>query len=140
MLPNTFTFTAVSPDGFYLKTELERLQITTEDGDIEVLPGHDSLLSTLSYSKAKAWTSKTEAKELILRQGMVAVNRDTNTVRVMAFSCDYTADISLQTLEEYYKQLETELAKGDLSPSQFQYLQEQSASLKQMMEVSKPKA
>ncbi len=138
MPPETFNFTATSPEGFFLQTTLARLDIATEDGQLQILPGHDTLISVIDYSKAHAWVTENDAKELVVRHGLLSVDRQTNQVRLMAFSIDYTQDLEIKTLEEYYSSITQALETGNLNTLQIQYLEEQGASMKKLMEVSKP--
>ncbi len=133
-LPDVQRLHIQTPDGTVFDGVCESLLITTEAGQIEILPGHTSLLSRVLFSMAHAYLPDGMEKIFAVRHGLLYVDNDTNSITLNAFSCDLKENIRHESLSEYHREILEQLKNGNLTPLQVKFLHNQSESIKAMVE------
>lgn len=132
--PKKINLKIVSPEKIAYQGEADLLHVTTEMGEIEIYPGHVSLVSTISFGRALVKNGNIDT-EFIIRHGVVSCNQDTSEVRLEAFACEKAEEIKHESIREYRVFIQEQLKRDDLTEFQTQFLTEQSASLEEMINV-----
>lgn len=111
------------------------VRLQTDDGEIEILPGHTNLVSSITHALTRVTLEDGSEKLFAMRLGLVFVNNLTEEVTINVFECDFIENIEHESLLEYHKDILEQLQKGDLTPMQVRFLENQSESLAEMVEI-----
>ena len=138
-MTNTFSLTVRTPEAQVLQIDNARgLKVRTEGGQVEILPGHATMVGTILFSKMIVMTEDSE-QEYIVQRGMLFVSQEDKSVQVLAYQCKLLQDIEYKSAKEYLEFVEKKLAEGgDLNDFQLQYLEnEKIAMVQQVKELEK---
>lgn len=134
---DNFHLKILTPEKTCFDDKCISLKIQTDDGQIEVLPKHTSLVSSITNSLSTVKLMDGAEKVFSMRLGLLFVNNANDEVLVNVFDCDFVENIQHENLLEYHSKILEDLKKGDLSPLQIRFLENQSESVKQMVEIHK---
>ena len=129
-----FTLTIQTPESSVFEGEITSVQLKTEQGNMEVFPGHAPLQGTISFSRTVVKQADKE-ETYLLRQGMIFVDHLENTVRILAYAANKASEIDTKTAQEYLDMIKESLAKKeDLNKYQIQFLEESRIAVEESLE------
>jgi len=105
-----FTLTVVSPEKKILGGEFSSLTVTTNSGEITILPNHAPLFATLKPGQAIAVNSA-GATHLAITGGFISVHK--NQVQLLVDFAIKSEEIDQNIVEQAKKRAEEILALGD---------------------------
>jgi F0F1-type ATP synthase epsilon subunit len=130
---NTFDLLIQTPDHEAYHGPAEVVTLASDSGEMQILPGHASLLGTITYTPLRVKNGAT-TMDFVLRQGFVFVDQLANTVRVLGLSCVKTDEINEMTAKEYYEFVMSKLDKPEeLNAYQLKHLEGQKLSLERQL-------
>ena len=130
---NTFDLLIQTPDHEAYHGPAEVVTLASDSGEMQILPGHASLLGTITYTPLRVKNGAT-TMDFVLRQGFVFVDQVANTVRVLGLSCEKTDEINEMTAKEYYDFVMSKLDKPEeLNAYQLKHLEGQKLSLERQL-------
>jgi F0F1-type ATP synthase epsilon subunit len=118
----TFKLIIRTPDRELFNDSIVSVSLDTEQGRIQVLPGHADLMTTLEFSRMRV-DMEGRSIQFVARSGIFSFDHSKNSAELLALYCEEESEVNLQNAAEYLEFLRTELAKGDLSDYQVLYLQ-----------------
>ena len=107
---NTFNLSVVSPEKKILEGEFNFLIVTTNAGEITVLPNHAPLFATLKPGQAIAQNS-TGATHLAITGGFISVHQ--NKVQLLVDFAIKSEEIDKNIVEQAKRRAEETIANGD---------------------------
>jgi F0F1-type ATP synthase epsilon subunit len=129
----TFDLLIQTPDHEAYHGPAEVVTLASDSGEMQILPGHASLLGTITYTPLRVKNGAT-TMDFVLRQGFVFVDQLANTVRVLGLSCVKTDEINEMTAKEYYEFVMSKLDKPEeLNAYQLKHLEGQKLSLERQL-------
>lgn len=135
MLTESFTLTITSPLGKAYSGQAICLTLQSDDGEIQILPGHTGLLSTFTASRLEIFEQQ-KRQEFILHQGLIKVSQDGTKVEIAAMAAEPVESVRIESLEEYIKFVEKSMENREsLSGFQIRYLEDSLESNKKMIEI-----
>jgi F-type H+-transporting ATPase subunit epsilon len=99
----------------YENDAVDALIVPTTDGEIEILPQHINLVSTLNLGKLVIKSGKA-ATEIILNGGMIRVNND--DILVLADEANLTSELVQEEIAAAIAAAEQKIATSELEPSE----------------------
>lgn len=124
-----------TPLGTVYKSEIDQVTLSTETGEMQILPGHASLLGSLRFTPVTISNGEHEDR-FLLRQGFVLIDNQKDEVKIFALAADKTESVDHKTLAEYLEFVLSKLENPEeLNHYQVHFLNQQKASLEQMVEV-----
>ena len=141
MHEDTFHLLIQTPEATLYNGEASRLSLGTETGEIEILPRHAHLVSTVTFALPKVTVGNKEGHNtehmFAIRHGSVYFDTEKNHCRVLAFWGQKREEIVHETIAEYLKFVEEKLANHEsLNSFQIKYLTDQKESLDEMISVT----
>lgn len=129
-----FKLSIETPEGTVLNQEVESITLNAEDGQIQVLAKHISFMTSIKYSRVSILIDDENSETLLCRNAVFTFNNDTNEGKLIAEYCKFETEVSTESITDYLKFLEEQLAKGnDLSQFQLVYLENEKFAVKKMM-------
>ncbi|HVM91117.1 MAG TPA: F0F1 ATP synthase subunit epsilon [Verrucomicrobiae bacterium] len=129
----TFDLLIQTPDHEAYKGPADLVTVSSDTGELQILPEHASLLGTITYSPLRVKSGNTTT-EFVLRQGFVFVDREKNSVHVLGMSCEKTEEMNEITAKEYYEFVMSMLDKPEqLNAYQLKHLEGQKLSLERQL-------
>ncbi len=127
-----------SPTRTWFDGPADSVHLSTDLGEMEVFPGHVSLLGTVTVSKVRVRVGDHE-DEFLVRRGFIAVEGGAgDTVRVTASHCERRADMDLASIKDYREFILGLLAKReDLSQYQIGFLEDEHGAIEKLMTIEK---
>lgn len=132
-----FNFSVRTPDAEILKTAVNSVKISTEEmGPMVVYRGHASLTGSVRMSRLFVRTDSGE-HEYLVRNGVLFVSFESNSTKLLCYSCQEMKDIEYRTAKEYLEYIEQKLKAGaNLGDIQLRFLKnEKIAMVEQMREI-----
>ena len=124
-----------TPEKRYYFGPADSVFLQTGTGEMEVFAGHAPLVGTIGFSRVLVRAAESE-HDFLVRQGLVFMDPDNNTLNVLAYFVEKYADADSKTIKEYMEFILEKLRKReDLNKYQLRYLEEQKLSTQKMMEV-----
>lgn len=118
---NTFNLSILAPERILLQDEaVESLIITTAEGEIEVLPGHADMVSTLETGRFVYRTSKGNVIGVI-SSGFL--NVENGLVKVIAETIELAGEIDLNRAKEAQIKAQKMLTEASLDEHAFKKYQ-----------------
>lgn len=134
-MANKFKLSIETPDGSVLNQEVESIMLNTEDGQIQVLAKHTSFMTSVKYSRISILIDEENSETMLCRNAVFTFNNETNEGKLIAEYCKFETEVSSESITDYLKFLEEQLAKGgDLSQFQLVYLENEKFAVQKMME------
>ena len=131
---NTFELLIQTPDHEAYRGPADTVTLSTDTGELQIMPQHASLLGTITYTKVRV-KSGNMTTEFMLRQGFVFVDQEKNSVHVLGLSCEKTDEVNEITAKEYLQFILTKLDKPEeLNAYQLKHLEGQKMSLEKQLE------
>ena len=126
-----------TPSQTWFHGPADLVHLSTDLGEMEILPGHATLVGTASVSEVVIKNGD-HHEDYLLRLGSVSVEPDGETVRILAQVCEKRAEMNAASLREYIDFVESMLgAPGKLSEYQVKFLGEQKASVEKTLQLIK---
>lgn len=129
-----FKLTIRTPYEEIFNGEVKSLYISTEDGDMQAFENHASVTASLAFSPIIV-EKESKEENYIARNGIFLFDNDNNEALILTASCEKKSEVSYQTVAEYAKFIEQQLAEGkDLSDFQILYLKNEKVAVEEQME------
>ncbi|MCK9361010.1 F0F1 ATP synthase subunit epsilon [Patescibacteria group bacterium] len=122
-----------TPEREAYKGDADILTLSNDTGEMQVFPGHASMLGSITYSAVKVDHAQHE-EAFVLRQGFVFVDQEKNEVKVLGLSCEKTADLDMVSAKEYLDFILSKLDKPDeLNEYQLKFLEGQKLAVEKQL-------
>ncbi len=95
--------------------------VPTLSGIIQILPGHQNLVSILDVGKMTIRSSVEDARTIVLSGGFIDVFRD--KITVLADHADLPENLVAEEISEAIKLAEERMAKSELEPAELVQLE-----------------
>ncbi len=133
-MAKNFKLTIQTPEGTILSKDVTSITLHPEDGQIQVLAKHTSFITSINHSKVRIEVDGVESDTLLCRNAVFTFNNVPNEGTLIAEYCKFETEVSTESITEYLKFLEEQLAKGnDLSQFQLVYLENERFAVKKMI-------
>ena len=124
-----------TPEGEVVDREAESVYLTTETGDMMILPGHAAFSGTITYSPI-IFRDHEHEEEYISRRGVVFYSNVRNECHILCQQAELKDRVDYDGLKVYLKLVEEHISKGDgLSDIHMRFLQDQKLALVQEIEA-----
>ena len=135
---NTFSLQIRSPEKLVFDRDVASLLLVTENGMIEVLPHHASMLSTIQFTHAKI-RFEDKIDTILLRKGILFIDNTKNEVKILVSLAEMESEMSTISAKEYLTYVMEQLEKGEsMSEFHLDFLQEEKLVIeKQLQETEK---
>lgn len=128
-----------TPDQTLSFTDVESINLVTEDGPLVVFAKHASITAKVSFSIVKVKHGNME-EGFMVRNGLLFINNDQNSVTLLAYTLDKVTEISVETIEAYLDRVKDQLASDAvLLPIQYRYLENERLTLIQQLTILRKK-
>lgn len=129
----SFKLLIQTPEREIYKGDADVLTLSNDTGEMQVFPGHASMLGSITYSAVKVDSAKHE-EAFVLRQGFVFVDQDKNEVKVLGLSCEKTSELDLVSAKEYLAFVLAKLDKPEeLNEYQLTFLEGQKLAVERQL-------
>lgn len=137
-MKKSFRLVVRTPEKEVVNREVHSVTLNTEEGRMTVLPGHAALSGSILFSRLEVKGEGFE-DDYLVRRGLLFVNLASSQTTIMAYSCDKTDEVKIETVREYMAFLEEQLKKGPTSLSSFQlkYLEGEKLAVSKHLEAAK---
>ena len=124
-----------TPEHEVVDREVESVYLTTETGDLMLLPEHAAFSGSITYSPV-IFRDHEHEEEYITRRGVVFFSNINNECHILCQQAELKDRIDYDGLKIYLKLVEEHIAKGDgLSDIHMRFLQDQKLALVQEIEA-----
>jgi len=124
-----------TPEEELVNKEVESLYLTTEAGDLMLLPEHSSLSATLTYSPVILRDGQT-MEEYLCYSGVLFFSNKDNEATILVQRADLKDRVDYDGLKAYLKLVQERIAEGkDLSGIHMRYLEGERVALVQGIEA-----
>lgn len=128
-MQNTLKLILRTPEAQLVNKEVESVYLTTETGDMMILPGHSAFSGSITYSQITLKDGQTQ-DDYVAYSGVVFFSNTNNTCRILAQRADLKDQIDYDGLKAYLKLVQERIEKGqDLSDLHIRYLEEERVAL-----------
>lgn len=128
-----FKLTIRTPQEDIYEGHAKSLTLASEDGEMQILDDHASLTATVNFTPVIVEEENGE-QHYLGRNGIFLFNNEENSALLLINYCEKKSEISMQTVEEYAKFIEEQLAAGkDLSDFQVLYLKNERVAVEEQM-------
>lgn len=132
-----FKLTIRTPYEEVYKNDVNSVYLAAEDGDMQIFEHHASVTASIAFSPIVIEEDGSE-ENFMARNGIFLFDNDKNEALILVTSCEKKSEISYQTVEQYAKFIDEQLAAGkDLSDFQILYLKNEKVAVEQQMEEIK---
>jgi F0F1-type ATP synthase epsilon subunit len=133
------TVTIRNPDQSFTFEQVESVSVVTSKGPLIIYSKHASLTGTIAFSILRVKHGST-IESLMVRNGLLFINNDQNSVVILASTIELLAEVSMETIESYLAKVKEQLENGqDLLPIQFKYLENERLTLIEQLTVLRKK-
>lgn len=127
----------VTPSQTWFNGPADLVHLSTDLGEMEILPGHATLVGTMSVSEVVVKVAD-HHEDFLMRLGSVSVAEDGVTVKILAQVCEKRAEMDATSLRDYIDYVEKMLGSEEgLSEYQVKFLGEQKASVEKTLQLIK---
>lgn len=131
-----FKLTIRTPQEDIYTGQAASLTLASEDGEMQILEDHASITASLNFTPIIVVEESGNEEHYLARNGIFLFNNEENSGILLVNYCEKTSEISMQTIEEYSKFLDEQLAQGkDLSQFQVLYLKNEKVAVEEQMET-----
>ena len=128
-----------TPEAELVNREVESVYLTTETGDLMLLPGHSAFSGSITYSPIRLRDGQTQ-EEYLSYSGVVFFSNTNNECRILVQRADLKDKVDYDGLKAYLKLVQERLEKGqDLSDIHMRYLEGERVALVEGIEASEGK-
>ncbi len=139
-MQSQFKFILRTPDGELVNQEVDSVYLTTEVGDIMLLPNHASLSATVTYSPVIV-SNVTMREEYVAYRGVLSFSNPKNEALLLVQRADFKDKVDYDGLKTYLKLVQDYLESGkDLSEIHMRFLEGEKIALVQELESEGKKA
>lgn len=132
-MQKTFELQIVSPKGMTFQGTGECVTLETEQGLIQIKPGHADFLGTIDFTNIRVDMGDLQ-EHLVGRKGIVHVTNSLQRVDIILSYASHIKHVSFETMEAHLQRIDALLAKGeDLSDFHITFLNEEKVALEQMV-------
>jgi len=119
---STFNLSILAPERILIKNEaVNSLIITTAEGEIEVLPGHADMISTLETGRFVYQAGKGQKTIGVISTGFI--NVESGNVKVIAETIELAGEINLNRAKQAQEKAEKMLSEAGLDEHSFKKYQ-----------------
>ena len=134
-----FKFIIRTPEEEVVNREVESVYLTTETGDMMLLPEHAAFSGSITYSPIILKDGMHE-EEFVSRRGVVFFSNVKNECQVLCQQAELKDRVDYDGLQVYLALVEAHIAKGDgLSDIHMRFLRDQKLALVQEIEAKEVK-
>ncbi len=124
-----------TPEAELVNKEVESVYMTTEAGDLMLLPGHSAFSASISYSPVILRDGQTEETYLSYG-GVVFFSNTKNECHILAQRADLKEKVDYDGLKSYLKLVQERIENGeDLSDIHMRYLEGERVALVEGIEA-----
>lgn len=124
-----------TPEEEVIDREVESVYLTTETGDMMLLPEHAAFSGSITYSPI-ILRDQTHEEEYISRRGVVFFSNIKNECHILCQQAELKDRVDYDGLQVYLALVEEHIAKGDgLSDIHMRFLHDQKLALVQEIEA-----
>ncbi len=138
-MSNTFDLVIKTPEKEVLSMKAESLYISTEVGDMMLLPEHAAFSGVVSFSPLHIKNGDHE-ENYIVQRGLLFFSNVHNKASLLCYRCDKRSEIDYNGLKDYLKFIEEKLSEGNLeglSEYHYKFLENEKVALVQELEFFK---
>lgn len=133
-MQNKFNLILRTPAEELVNREVESVYLTTEEGDLMLMPGHSALAGSISYSKIVLKDGGHEETYLAY-SGIVFFSNDRNEAHVLVQRATLKDKVDYDGLKTYLKLVQERIENGqDLSDLHIRFLEGERVALVQGLE------
>ena len=134
-MQNKFRVILRIPEAKLVDREVESIYLTTETGDMMLLPEHSALAASITYSKI-ILKDGTHLEEYLAYSGFVFFSNVNNEARILVQRATLKDKVDYDGLKAYLKLVQERLENGqDLSDLHMRYLEGERVALVQGLEA-----
>lgn len=131
---NKFRVILRTPEAELVNREVESVYLTTETGDMMLLPGHAAFSASLTYSPIVIKDDGIE-EDYLAYNGLIFFSNNNNELHILVQRADLKERIDYEGLKTYLKLVQDYIANGkDLSDIHMRYLEDERVALVQGIE------
>ncbi len=139
MSSDVFHFRLLAPTKDWFSGPVDSVHFATKSGEMEILPGHVSLVGIIDFSLVKI-RKNGHIDEFLIRHGAVSIDPEGEGARIMAQDVQDRKHLDKKSLKEYLDFVTEKLKKPDeLSKFQIDFLEEQKGSLEKSFQILEQK-
>lgn len=132
---NKFRIILRTPEAELVNCEVESVYLTTETGDMMLLPGHAAFSASITYSPVVIKYDGTE-EEYLVYNGLIFFSNNNNELHILVQRADLKERIDYEGLKTYLKLVQDYIENGkDLSEIHMRYLENERVALVQGIEA-----
>lgn len=126
-----------TPDQEVFRGSVDWVSLATQEGQLQIFPGHIGLHGTIHYTPIIFRAGENE-EEFLARQGFVFVDQEQQEVSVQVYACDKRKDLDIKSIEEYRQFVLDKLAHHEtLGAFQLKFLEDQKIGLEKQLDETK---
>ena len=134
-MQNKFKVILRTPQEELVDREVESVYLTTEEGDLVLMPGHSALAGAISYSKV-ILKDENHLEEYLTYSGVVFFSNTNNEARILVQRATLKDKVDYDGLRTYLKLVQERIANGqDLSDIHIRFLEGERVALVQGIEA-----
>ena len=138
-MQNTLKLILRTPEAELVNKEVESVYLTSETGDLMLLPGHSAFSASITYSPVILRDGQTEESYLSY-SGVVFFSNTNNECRILVQRADLKDKVDYDGLKSYLKLVQERIANGqDLSDIHMRFLEGERVALVQGIEAKEGK-
>lgn len=137
MADTTFQFSLLTPTKELFSGAVRSVHLSTDLGEMELLPGHASLVGAVAVSRVVVSLETPGSTETFLvRQGSISFEMEQNTARLVAYTGEILKNASRESLKEFHSFVREMLNKPEnLNQYQIKFLESESSALEKSIEI-----
>lgn len=135
-MQDIFRITVRTPEAEVVSRDVESLSVSTETGEMMILPEHAALGGVISFSPLVLKSGDHEEQYLVQR-GVLFFSNERNEAVILCSRCDTREKLDFNSVKEYLRFVEEKLAAGEgdeLSAYQYRFLENERLALVQQVE------
>ena len=128
-----------TPEAEVVNTEVDSVYLTTEVGDLMLMPGHSALSGSITYSSVVLRMDEKQ-EEYLAYSGVVFFSNQRNEAHILCQRADLKDRVDYGGLQSYLKLVQDRIENGkDLSDIHMKYLEGERLALFEGMEAKEAK-
>jgi len=136
-LHDTFRLVIRTPEQEVVDRQVESVYLTTEIGDMMILPDYSAFAGTITFSPIILKDNNKE-EGFIARNGVILFSYEKNEAHILCQRLDLKDRVDYDGLHSYLKLVEDQLARGEeLSEIHMKFLEDQKLALVEEIEAKK---
>ena len=132
-----FKLTIRTPQKEIYGGDVESVYVTTELGDMEILPGHAAFSGNIIFSPVIIRKNAHIIEDFLVQRGIIFFSNTKNEAYLLAQHIEKREEIDFTSVKEYLSFIEKKLNEGnDLSDFQYKFLENEKLALVKTLENS----